>query len=115
VLNEEQDGQQPVPQERLVFRGTKTNYGNGPYDQKYSEKKERSPANEDSHSHHKVCGKMFHRHHTLLDFLDLIAALTREHGGWEQARLRTSDERSRGKALGEVSVGMNARPLPEPR
>ncbi|MBU1706117.1 hypothetical protein KKG19_05340, partial [Patescibacteria group bacterium] len=29
----------------------------------------------------------------------LIAALTREHGGWEQARLRTSDERSRVKCL----------------
>jgi len=28
-----------------------------------------------------------------------IAALTREHGGWEQARLRTSDERSRVKCL----------------
>jgi hypothetical protein len=47
---------------------------------------------------------------------DLIAALTREHGGWEQACLRTSDERSRvqclvpargacrGKALDEVGA-----------
>jgi len=31
--------------------------------------------------------------------LGIIAALTREHGGWEQARLRTSDERSRVKCL----------------
>lgn len=29
----------------------------------------------------------------------LIAALTREHGGWEQARLRTSDEHSRVRCL----------------
>ena len=29
----------------------------------------------------------------------LIAALTREHGGWEQAGLRTSDERSRVQCL----------------
>ena len=48
----------------------------------------------------------------------LIAALTREHGGWEQARLRTSDERSRvqclvpargarrGKVLDEVSAAI---------
>ncbi len=28
-----------------------------------------------------------------------IAALTREHGGWEQARLRASDERSRVQCL----------------
>ena len=28
-----------------------------------------------------------------------IAALTREHGGWEQACLRTSDERSRVQCL----------------
>jgi hypothetical protein len=51
-----------------VFRGTKTDYGNGSDDKKYSEKKERSPANEDSNSHHGVCGKMFHRQHTLQDF-----------------------------------------------
>ena len=48
----------------------------------------------------------------------IIAALTREHGGWEQARLRTSDERSRvqclvpargarrGKALDEVGAAI---------
>jgi len=29
----------------------------------------------------------------------IIAALTREHGGWEQACLRTSDKRSRVKCL----------------
>jgi hypothetical protein len=48
----------------------------------------------------------------------LIAALTREHGGWEQACLRTTDARSRvqclvpargarrGKALDEVSAAI---------
>ena len=65
--------------------------------------------------------------------LGRIAALTREHGGWEQARLRTSDERSRvqclvpargarrGKALDEVgaaiprdAVARNARGEPRP-
>ena len=50
--------------------------------------------------------------------IGLIAALTREHGGWEQASLRTSDERSRvqclvpargarrGKVLDEVSAAI---------
>lgn len=51
-----------------MFRGTKTDYGDGPDDQKYSEKKERPPADEDSHSHHRVCGKTVHRQHTLQDF-----------------------------------------------
>jgi hypothetical protein len=41
-----------------------------------------------------------------IDFSGQFAALTREHGGWEQARLRTSDERSRGKALDEVSAAI---------
>jgi len=40
-----------------------------------------------------------------LDKIDgRIAALTREHDGWEQARLRTSGERSRDKVLDEVSA-----------
>ena len=53
-----------------------------------------------------------------LDSSCLIAALTREHGGWEQACLRTSDERRRvqclvpargarrGKALDEGSAAI---------
>ena len=35
----------------------------------------------------------------IVNFVGPIAALTREHGGWEQARLRTSDERSRVQCL----------------
>ena len=68
VLNEEQDGQHRVPEERLAFRDIKTDRGNGSDDQKYSEKKERSPADEDGQGHHRVCGKTVHRRHPLQDF-----------------------------------------------
>ena len=40
MLNEEQQREQSVPQQYLVFRGTKADYGNRSDDQKYSEKKE---------------------------------------------------------------------------
>jgi len=36
--------------------------------------------------------------HSIFSFSS-IAALTREHGGWQQACLRTSDERSRVQCL----------------
>jgi hypothetical protein len=51
-----------------VLRGIKANYGNWPDGKKYSEKKDRSAADEDSNNHHRVCGKMLHRQHTLQDF-----------------------------------------------
>ncbi len=44
-----------------MSQGIKVNYGKGPDGKKYSKKKERSPADDNSDNHHRVCCKMVHK------------------------------------------------------
>jgi hypothetical protein len=72
VLDEEQDRKQPVPEQYLVFRGIKAGDSNGPNDEKYSEKKERSSADDNGKSHDGVCDKTVHREPTLQNLRGLM-------------------------------------------